>query len=49
MSAPIPATAPPTVREVVAQYVEQLPPATTPDKLQVLGAALHALDRKSVV
>lgn len=37
-------SAPPTVREAVAQYVEHLTAAEVPaDKLQVLGAALHAL------
>lgn len=43
MTSPVPASSAPTVREAVAAYVEHLTPGTTADKLQVLGAALHAL------
>lgn len=35
--------APPTVREAVASYLEEKQPALTPDKLQVVSAALGAL------
>ena len=43
MTAPVPATDPPTVREAVASYLEQLPPTTPPEQRQVVGAALSAL------
>lgn len=38
-----PATPAPTVRHAVAQYVEQLPPATTADRVQLVQVALDAL------
>lgn len=43
MTAPVPATDPPTVRHAVEEYVEHLTPGTTADRRQVVLVALQTL------